>query len=63
MCVWFEAEFDDSTVLTTSPLAPNTSWQNCMYRLDREIHLGETLALTVDMERLVDATTWSFRAS
>jgi protein arginine N-methyltransferase 1 len=63
VCVWFEAEFDDGTVLTTSPLAPNTSWQNRMFRLDREIHAGETLALTVDLERLVDASTWSVRAS
>lgn len=63
VCVWFEAEFDDSTILTTSPLAPNTSWQNRMYRLDREIPQGETLALTVEMERLVDASTWSVRNS
>ena len=60
-CVWFEAIFDDETALTTSPLAPNTSWGNRMYRLDREIRRGETLALHVDLERLVDASTWSVR--
>ncbi len=53
VCVWFEATFDDDTVLTTSPLAPNTSWGNRMYRLDGEIHRGETLALRVDLDRLV----------
>ena len=59
VCVWFDATFDDHTVLTTSPLAPNTSWGNRMYRLDREVHRGETLALRIDMDRLVDASTWS----
>jgi protein arginine N-methyltransferase 1 len=59
VCVWFDAVFDDGTVLTTSPLAPNTSWGNRMYRLDREVVRGETLALRIDMERLVDASTWS----
>lgn len=61
VCVWFEAQFDDNTTLTTSPLAPNTSWGNRMYRLDREIHAGETLALRIGMERLVDASTWTVR--
>ncbi|MFM2076833.1 MAG: hypothetical protein RJA49_723, partial [Actinomycetota bacterium] len=31
-CIWFEALFDDDTVLSTSPLAPITSWGNRMYR-------------------------------
>ena len=59
VCVWFEARFDDETTLTTSPLATNTSWGNRMFRLDREIHRGETLALHVDMDHLVDASSWS----
>ena len=61
VCVWFEAIFDDSTTLTTSPLAPNTSWGNRMYRLDREVAQGETLSIRVNMEHLVDASTWSVR--
>ena len=61
VCVWFEAQFDDETTLTTSPLAANTSWGNRMFRLDREVHRGETLALRVEMDRLVDASTWSVR--
>ncbi|HBX78323.1 MAG TPA: hypothetical protein DEG43_11805 [Acidimicrobiaceae bacterium] len=61
VCVWFEAAFDSETVLTTSPLAPNTSWGNRMFRLDREIMAGETLGLSIDLVRLVDASTWSIR--
>ncbi|MCC5954435.1 MAG: methyltransferase domain-containing protein [Acidimicrobiia bacterium] len=59
VCVWFDATFDDETVLSTSPLMPNTSWGNRMYRLDRDVARGETLRLRIDMERLVDASTWS----
>lgn len=59
VCVWFDATFDDGTVLTTSPLMPNTSWGNRMYRLDRDVARGETLGLRIDMARLVDASTWS----
>lgn len=61
LCVWFEAQFDDETTLTTSPLAPNTSWGNRVYRIDREVASGETLAFDVDLIRLVDASTWSVR--
>ncbi len=57
-CVWFDAVFDDSTMLTTSPLAPLTSWGNRMFRLDREIAAGESLRLDVRMSRLVDPSTW-----
>lgn len=59
VCVWFEAEFDDTTVLTTSPLAPLTSWGNRVFRLDREIGAGEPLRLHLRMGQLVDASTWS----
>jgi protein arginine N-methyltransferase 1 len=59
VCVWFDATFDDGTVLSTSPLMPNTSWGNRMYRLDREVARGETLGLRIDMGQLVDASTWS----
>ena len=46
-CIWFEARFDDETVLTTSPLAPVTSWGNRVFRLDQAISRGETLRLDV----------------
>lgn len=63
VCVWFEAVFDDDTTLTTSPLAPNTSWGNRVFRIDREICRGETLSLDIDLARLVDASTWSVSES
>ena len=58
-CVWFEAVFDDSTTLSTSPLSPLTSWGNRVFRLDREVTAGETLHLRVRMGRLVEPSTWS----
>lgn len=58
-CVWFEALFDDQTVLSTSPLATNTSWGNRMYRLDQEFVHGQQLRLAVHLEQLVDASTWT----
>jgi type I protein arginine methyltransferase len=58
-CVWFEAVFDDDNVLSTSPLGPNTSWGNRLFRLDREFAAGEPLRLGVHMGRLVDASTWT----
>lgn len=57
-CIWFEALFDDDTVLSTSPLGPLTSWGNRMYRLDREFTRGETLRVDVHMGRLTDPDTW-----
>jgi protein arginine N-methyltransferase 1 len=58
-CVWFEAVFDDDTVLSTSPLGPNTSWGNRLFRLDREFVQGEQLRLAIRMGQLVDASTWT----
>lgn len=59
LCVWFEAVFDDDTTLTTSPLAPLTSWGNRVIRLDREVLAGERVAYDLDLYHLVDASTWS----
>ncbi|MEX0768241.1 MAG: methyltransferase domain-containing protein [Microthrixaceae bacterium] len=59
VCVWFEATFEDGTLLSTSPLSSHTSWGNRMFRLDREIHQGESLDLRIDMGKIVDASTWS----
>jgi len=57
-CIWFEALFDDDTVLSTSPLGPITSWGNRLYRLDREFAEGERLRIDVHMGRLTDPDTW-----
>lgn len=58
-CVWFEARFDEETVLTTSPLAPVTSWGNRMFRLDEEIASGESLRCHVHLGNIVDPSTWN----
>ena len=63
LCVWFEAIFDEETTLSTSPLAPLTSWGNRVFRIDREISKGETLHFHVSMERLIDASTWIVQAA
>jgi type I protein arginine methyltransferase len=58
-CVWFDAVFDDETVLTTSPLAPLTSWGNRVFRLDRDIARGEQIRLRIRLLELTEPTTWS----
>ncbi len=60
-CIWFEASFDDETVLSTTPLGPITSWGNRVFRLDQEISKGETLRLDVRLGQLVEPTTWDVR--
>jgi protein arginine N-methyltransferase 1 len=57
-CVWFEAEFDDETTLTTSPLAPLTSWGNRVFRLDQQISAGEQLRVNLRMGQLFEPSTW-----
>lgn len=57
--VWFEAAFDEETTLTTSPLAPVTSWGNRMFRLDDEISAGEVMRYRVDLGVLVEPSTWT----
>jgi protein arginine N-methyltransferase 1 len=58
-CVWFEAVFDDDTVLTTSPLAPVTSWGNRVFRLDHEVERGDQVRYRVRMTELDEPATWS----
>ncbi|MGA9277097.1 methyltransferase domain-containing protein [Ilumatobacter sp.] len=57
-CVWFDAVFDDATALSTSPLAPLTSWGNRVFRLDREIAAGEKLRANLRMGQLFEPSTW-----
>lgn len=61
-CVWFEAVFDDETVLTTSPLSPVTSWGNRVFRIDNEIGQGQALHYEVDLGQLVEPSTWQVRS-
>ncbi|TDT18169.1 protein arginine N-methyltransferase 1 [Ilumatobacter fluminis] len=60
--VWFEAQFDDETVLSTSPLDPVTSWGNRVFRLDRAIAAGDSLHIDIDLGVLVEPSTWQVRA-
>lgn len=57
-CVWFEAVFDDETTLSTSPLAPVTSWGNRLFRIDRDVRAGERLRCHVHLGNLEDPATW-----
>jgi len=57
-CIWFEAEFDEATTLSTSPLAPLTSWGNRIFRLDQDIAAGEQLRLNLRMGQLFEPSTW-----
>ncbi len=59
VCIWFEAVFDDDITMTTSPLAPVTSWGNRLYRLDQEIAVGEQLRLHVHLGQHVEPGTWT----
>lgn len=61
VAVWFEAAFPGDpteTTLTTSPLAPLTSWGNRMFRAETGVRAGDTLSYFLHMENLVDASTW-----
>ena len=59
LCVWFTASFDDDTTLTTSPLAPLTSWGNRMFRIDEDVVAGESRRWHINLGNIVDASTWS----
>ncbi len=60
-CVWFEAWFDDDTVLSTSPLGPMTSWGNRVFRLDCDVRAGEQVRLRIDLGGIDEPSTWTVR--
>lgn len=59
LCVWFTASFDDTTTLSTSPLAPATHWGNRMFRVDEEVTAGEARRWHLHLGNMVDPATWS----
>ncbi len=59
LCVWFDTAFDDQVSLTTSPLAPPTSWGNRVFRVDADIRAGERRRWHLHLGNLVDPATWS----
>ncbi|MGH1488164.1 MAG: methyltransferase domain-containing protein [Acidimicrobiales bacterium] len=60
--VWFRASFDDETSMSTSPLAPVTSWGNRLFRVDEAVAAGETRRWHVNLGDLVRPSTWSVEA-
>ena len=58
-CVWFEADFDGTTTLSTSPMAQLTSWGNRIFRLDQPVTVGTQLRLNLRMGQLFEPSTWS----
>ena len=59
LCVWFTAGFDETTTLSTSPLAPATHWGNRMFRVDEEVTAGEARRWHLHLGNIVDPATWS----
>jgi len=59
LAVWFTAAFDDQTTLTTSPLAPVTSWGNRLFRVDEEVRAGDARRWHVNLGNIVDPATWN----
>ncbi|MEZ5294889.1 MAG: hypothetical protein R2697_01025 [Ilumatobacteraceae bacterium] len=59
--MWFEAQFDDETVLSTSPLDPVTSWGTGSSASIVELAAGDSLSIDVDLGVLVEPSTWQVR--
>lgn len=62
LCVWFEADFGHGITLSTSPLAPQTSWGNRLFRVDEPLAAGERRRWHVHLGSIVDPATWSVEA-
>jgi type I protein arginine methyltransferase len=59
MVAYFEAHFDESVGLSTSPLARQTNWRNVLFRMPkRTVRNGDKLDYTVSLPDLRDFKTW-----
>jgi len=59
-CFYFKVVFDDHVSFDTAPSSRHTHWQNRLFRTARtRLRAGSTLAYTVSMGSLMDASTWS----
>lgn len=59
LVVYFEAGFDESIGLTTSPLARQTNWRNVLFRTPtRAVRRGDELSYTVTLPDLRDFASW-----
>jgi len=62
ICLYFKASFDDDISFSTAPTAPKTHWNIPMYRMPgRAYEVGESLEMSVDVPRLADYLTWTWK--
>ncbi len=61
VCLYFDAIFDDRTVLTTSPAGTRTNWGNLLFRTEgKRVDAGEKISFRLRMEDPSKPATWSF---
>lgn len=59
LVIYFEAGFDESVGLSTSPLARQTNWRNVLFRLPRQaVRRGDKLSYTLALPDLRDFGSW-----
>jgi type I protein arginine methyltransferase len=59
LLVYFDAAFDESVGLSTSPLARQTNWRNVLFRMPaRKVRSGDKLNYTVSLPDLRDYGSW-----
>jgi protein arginine N-methyltransferase 1 len=59
LVAYFEAGFDESVGLTTSPLQRQTNWRNVLFRMPaRKVRRGDKLDFSVSLPDLCDFKTW-----
>jgi protein arginine N-methyltransferase 1 len=59
-CIYFRVRFDDTVSFDTSPLSPQTSWENLQFRAERKHYdLGDEIRYSLALEVLHDSNTWS----
>jgi protein arginine N-methyltransferase 1 len=59
LVIYFDAGFDDSVGLSTSPLERQTNWKNVLFRTPmRKVRSGDKLDYTVSLPDLTDFKTW-----
>jgi protein arginine N-methyltransferase 1 len=58
-CIYFRAKFDAQTVIDSSPIRPQTHWENLVIRTERRPYMaGERIAYTVELPSPTSAISW-----
>jgi len=58
-CLFFKVIFDAELSIDTSPLATNTHWGNCFFRIEsRQCSSGEAIHFTFTMQDFLNIKTW-----